>query len=222
VTSREADARFAASWQYPEIGPPGGGVHVYACSTPFRDRTDHRHRSCLRTIRTGRSKAEIHGAAIVDGREDHPRGQIACSQVGLVSDGYAVIGGGDSSDVTFNPQDLPDPSRPNTLVAPFWTDLNTDFGGSMSIGTLTDGVDSWIVMEWTHVSLYSTADTVSFQIWLQDDATESVTFAYGPDVPTAGDPAPVAWVCRSPRRTATVPARWSSPRCRLRDLIGRS
>src|SRR6202008_1615280 len=41
--------------------------------------------------------------------------------LGLVSDGYAVIGGGDSSDVTFSPQDLPDPSRPNNLVAPFWT-----------------------------------------------------------------------------------------------------
>ena len=108
--------------------------------------------------------------------------------VGLVSDGYAVIGGGDSSDVTFNPQDLPDPSRPNNLVAPFWTDLNPAFGGEMRIGALTDGVSTWIVMEWSEVSFYSTADTVSFQIWVQTGATESVTFAYGADAPSFGDP----------------------------------
>jgi hypothetical protein len=43
-------------------------------------------------------------------------------------------------------------------------------------------------MEWSEVSLYSTPDTVSFQIWIQTGATESVTFAYGADVPTSGDP----------------------------------
>ncbi|MGZ8652268.1 MAG: hypothetical protein ACXWX5_08850, partial [Actinomycetota bacterium] len=36
---------------------------------------------------------------------------------------------------------------------------------------------------------YDTTDTVSFQIWLQEGATESVTFAYGADAPSSGDPA---------------------------------
>ena len=115
-------------------------------------------------------------------------GRRRTHEVGLVSDGYAVIGGGDSSDVTFNPQDLPDPSRPNNVVAPFWTDLNTEFGGEMRIGSLTDGISSWLVLEWSEVSFYSTTDTVSFQIWIQTGATESVTFVYGADVPTTGDP----------------------------------
>ncbi len=41
-------------------------------------------------------------------------------------------------------------------------------------------------MEWSEVSFYSTADTVSFQIWVQTGATESVTFAYGADAPSVG------------------------------------
>ncbi|MGZ8652603.1 MAG: S8 family serine peptidase, partial [Actinomycetota bacterium] len=51
-------------------------------------------------------------------------GSEAYGTVGMVSDGYAVIGGGDSTDVNFVPQTLPDPARPNDVVAPFWTDLN--------------------------------------------------------------------------------------------------
>ena len=108
--------------------------------------------------------------------------------VGMVSDGYAVIGGGDSSDVNFAPQTLPDPARPNNVVAPFWTDLNPEFGGTMSAAEVSDGTTDWVVLEWKNVSFFSTTDTASFQIWLQQGGTESVTFAYGADAPSFGDP----------------------------------
>jgi subtilisin family serine protease len=115
-------------------------------------------------------------------------GSETYDQVGLVSDGYAVVGGGDSTDVNYLPQNLPDPARPNNVIAPFWTDLNPAFGGNMYAADLTDGVNHWVVLEWAGVREYSVPDTVSFQIWLQEGTTESVTFAYGPDVPSAGDP----------------------------------
>ena len=107
--------------------------------------------------------------------------------VGIVSDGYVVIGGGDASDVSYVPQDLPDVSPPNNVVAPFWTDLNPDVGGHMYAGELTDGTDSWAVFEWSHVRFYGAGATVSFQIWIHEGPTESVTFVYGSDVPRYGD-----------------------------------
>ena len=119
---------------------------------------------------------------------DFEYGSETYGTVGMVSDGYAVIGGGDSGDVNFIAQALPDTARPNNVIAPFWTDLNPASGGSLSAATLTDGVNTWIVLEWTSVRLFSSADTVSFQIWLQIGGTESVTFAYGADAPSFGDP----------------------------------
>ena len=114
-------------------------------------------------------------------------GNETYTSVGMVSDGYAVIGGGTGSDVNFQPQHIPDPASPNNVVAPFWTDLNTAFGGAMYIGGLGDGVNNWIVMDWENVAVYTSKAPVSFEIWIQEGPTESVTWAYG-DIPTAGDP----------------------------------
>ena len=43
---------------------------------------------------------------------------------------------------TSSTQNLPDPARPNNVLAPFWTDLNPAAGGALRIATLTDGVDN--------------------------------------------------------------------------------
>jgi subtilisin family serine protease len=102
------------------------------------------------------------------------------TQLAVTSDGYAVVGGGDASDLDFVPQTFPDTARPNNVLAPYWTDLNPEAGGSMSIGSLTDGVNSWIVLEWNAVPVFGQpTQTQSFQIWIQQGGTESVTYAYG-------------------------------------------
>jgi Subtilase family/PA domain len=122
------------------------------------------------------------------------------SGVGMVSDGYAVIGGGDSNDVNFAPQTFPNPARPNNVVAPFWTDLNPSFGGNMYIASIGDGTDNWIVLDWEAVRNYDTADTHTFEIWIRlpggtggsGAGSEQISMAYGangvqdPDNP-AGD-----------------------------------
>jgi subtilisin family serine protease len=106
------------------------------------------------------------------------------SRIGVVSDGYVVIGGGTGPDVEFINQTLPNPARPNNVLAPFWTDLNLASGGTARIGTLTDGADTWIVVDFNAVREFSLNRTATFEIWIgvNGDAHpgEDISYAYGP------------------------------------------
>jgi hypothetical protein len=107
------------------------------------------------------------------------------NRIGVGSNGYIVIGGGTAADVTINNQKFPDTTRPNNVIAPYWTDLNPAAAGAVRIGTLTDGADTWIVVDWQGVPEFSTATKkASFEIWIgvNSDAHpgEDVTVAYGP------------------------------------------
>ena len=106
------------------------------------------------------------------------------------TNGYVVIGGGAAQDnICCSPQTFPNPARPNNTVAPFWTDLSLDpatGGGAVRIGTLTDGTDTWIVVDFDQVKTFSqnpaTSKVNSFEVWLKTGATaasENVTVAYG-------------------------------------------
>jgi subtilisin family serine protease len=113
-------------------------------------------------------------------------GSETYTRVGVVSNGYVVIGGGSSEDVDFVPETFPDPSAPNNVLAPYWTDLDPSQGGGVRIGVLTDGIDSWLIVDWEAVPLFSSPDPRSFQLWIQLGATENVTYALGEVGP--GDP----------------------------------
>ncbi|NII71000.1 S8 family serine peptidase [Microbacterium ulmi] len=104
------------------------------------------------------------------------------NRIGITSNGYAVVGGGTSADVEFepHPDDFPNPAAPNNVLAPYWTDLNFANGGAFRAGTLTDGVNTWLVLDWDAVALYGQPDkTNSFQIWIGVDGTEDISFTYG-------------------------------------------
>ncbi len=106
------------------------------------------------------------------------------SRIGIASNGYVVLGGGEGVDNSFINQALPDANPPNNVLAPYWTDLNPGAAGALRVSTLTDGSDTWIVVEWEAVREFSlAANKHSFQIWigLSTDAhpAEDVTFAYG-------------------------------------------
>ena len=116
-------------------------------------------------------------------------GREPYSRLGVVSNGYVVLGGGDSGDIVFTPQTFPNPNRPNNVIAPFWSDLNPAAAGAVRIGTLTDGVSTWIVVDWEGVRNFSNPTTHSFQIWLKigtTAASEEISMAYG--TAGAGDP----------------------------------
>jgi subtilisin family serine protease len=101
------------------------------------------------------------------------------TRLGMVSNGYVVVGGGTAADVQFVNQNLPNPTRPNNVLAPFWTDLNPAFGGAMRIAILTDGVNSWIVADWEDVQNYGDRLPNDFQVWIGINGVEDITFAFG-------------------------------------------
>ena len=100
----------------------------------------------------------------------------------MSSNGNVQVGTGGSASLVN--QNFPDPTDPDNVIAPFWTDLNPGAAGAVRIGTLTDGSDTWVVVDWEGVREFSTAaNTHSFQIWIgiQGDANpgEDVSMAYG-------------------------------------------
>ncbi len=106
------------------------------------------------------------------------------TKVGFSSNGYVVIGGSTGpADNSITNQNFPNSTLPNNVLAPFWTDLNPAAAGALRIGVLTDGVDTWIVLDWAAVREFSTANSNSFEIWIgvnnDTNPAEDITFAYG-------------------------------------------
>jgi hypothetical protein len=101
------------------------------------------------------------------------------TEIGMVSNGYAVVGGGDQDDVVYIPQAMPDPARPNNVIAPFWTDMDGE-NGNFYVATVTDdnsGID-WLVLEWDDVPTFDGL-AYSFQIWIQvETGQEEVYMVY--------------------------------------------
>ena len=126
-------------------------------------------------------------------------GGEAYTRIGVVSNGYVVIGGGTGSDVSFAPQTFPSPARPNNVIAPFWTDTNVPAGGAIRIATLADGpagptTTTWLVVDYDHVANFSNATTHTGELWIRlasgaagtGPSSEQVTISYG--AVGAGDP----------------------------------
>jgi len=95
------------------------------------------------------------------------------------SNGYLVVGGGDSTDHNFSPVGVfPGTARPNNVIAPYWTDLDpSQPGASVRVGTLTDGTTNWIVVDYEDVPVYGTTNKRSFEVWIQE--TNSTTSGEG-------------------------------------------
>jgi hypothetical protein len=111
------------------------------------------------------------------------------TRIGVVSNGYVVLGGGDSGDIVFTPQHFPNAARPNNTVAPLWTDLNPAGGGAIRVAALSGGANAgWVVVDWDNVKNFGNATTHSFEVWFQiqkgtttGPASEAITYSYGPN-----------------------------------------
>ena len=74
---------------------------------------------------------------------------------------------------------LPNPSQPNNLLAPWWTDLDLSAGGQWYVAVLNAGPSQYTVYEWANVPRFGDASsTFSFQIWVLN-GTDNIWFAYG-------------------------------------------
>ncbi|MFC7643328.1 Fn3-like domain-containing protein [Streptosporangium lutulentum] len=100
------------------------------------------------------------------------------TRLGIVSNGYSIPGGSaGSTDIDFIPQTLPNPATPNNVLAPYWTDLDGTGAPGILVGTLTDGLNDWLVVEW-RLNLFGTTDTKVFQQWIGLNGTEDITYIY--------------------------------------------
>jgi len=125
-------------------------------------------------------------------------GSESYSRIGVVSNGYIVVGGGTNTDIVFHPQHFPNPARPNNVIAPFWTDLNPSptGGGAIRAAVLTDGTNHWIVVDWSHAKNFGNTGTNSFEVWLKVGSapdSEEISMVYGTDVSTGDPDAGVNW-----------------------------
>lgn len=176
------------------VSPPAaGGVHGFTWSGTLSPVTA----PTIDSITPGGSPAgyvplSLFGIAPVAGMGDETITNFAVPSftyggetydtIGVDSNGYVVVGGGAAADnVCCNLKPIPDVARPNNVVAPYWTDLHLGIGtGAVRAGTLSDGVSSWIVVDYAEVSPSGAPDVKnSFEVWLKMGATEEVTLAYG-------------------------------------------
>jgi subtilisin family serine protease len=106
------------------------------------------------------------------------------TRLGVVSNGYLVVGGGAAADVQFLNQNLPNPARPNNVLAPFWTDLNPGMTGpsdGIRVATLSDGVNTWLVVDYQNVPNFTMGTGAnSFQVWIGLNGVEDISYTYGP------------------------------------------
>jgi hypothetical protein len=109
-------------------------------------------------------------------------GDYTYSTVGLTSNGYLVLDGGDQADVAYTPQDMPDSARPNGVIAPYWTDFNLSDGGGVYAAYFTcDGTPCAYEFEWYDVPIWGTDDssTRTFAVWMfMDDFLTSQDYPY--------------------------------------------
>lgn len=77
-------------------------------------------------------------------------------------------------------QNLPDPTAPNNLIAPFWTDLNLAAGGNWYVAVLNAGPNQFLVFEWENVPRFGQdpLDGHSFQVWIQTIGGSGIWFVY--------------------------------------------
>jgi hypothetical protein len=105
--------------------------------------------------------------------------------LGVDSNGYLIAGGGSSEDNNCcNLPTGPSAAAPNNMLAPFWTDLDGSGAEGIRAGTLTDGSNTWIVIEW-QVNVFGTTSNRHFQVWIgvTGDAApgQDISMTYDPD-----------------------------------------
>jgi subtilisin family serine protease len=111
----------------------------------------------------------------------------AYTRIGVTSNGYVIVGGGTAAEVDYINQSLPNSTIPNNVLAPFWTDLNVVAASGVRVGSLTDGVNTWIVADWNLVPNFSAtapgyagpAQNNTFQVWIGIGTVQDITYAYG-------------------------------------------
>jgi hypothetical protein len=104
------------------------------------------------------------------------------------SNGYVVAGGeGNNTENECCSVVLPAASTPNNLIAPFWTDLDGTGTPGVTVGTVGDGVNNWLIVEWD-VNVWGTQNRQHLQAWIGIDGFQDVTYTYNGQPTDPGQP----------------------------------
>jgi len=111
------------------------------------------------------------------------------SQLTVSDNGFIAVGGNVDTDGTYAPQNMPDATAPNGIIAPLWADFDLTGteagdtgGGAISVGVLTGGGDRFLVVEWHKAQLWGGDGTeYTFQAIIKENSDE-IWFNYV-DVP---------------------------------------
>jgi len=101
--------------------------------------------------------------------------------IGVVSNGYIVLGGTQGNkQIQATPQSLPNVAAPNGVLAPYWTDLDGSGSPGIRLGKLSDGAESWLIVQWdVHLAGdNSPAGQRSMQVWIGLNGTTDVVYHY--------------------------------------------
>ena len=138
-------------------------------------------------------------------------GQRKYSRIGVVSNGYIVVGGGTADDVDFQPQTFPNPTRPNNVLAPYWTDLDGTGSPGIYVGELNDGAHNWIVVQW-NVHLFGAKDaTREMQVWIGTNGVDDISYAYADSTIGQGAPADPGLTVGAENASGTAGAQITGP-----------
>jgi hypothetical protein len=115
------------------------------------------------------------------------------TRIGVVSNGYVIVGGGTTADVQYLNQNLPNALAPNNTLAAFWTDLNpgaipasSTNGVRVALLSTPPPVQRWLVVDFRNVPNYGNSAAVNtFQIRIGLNGVQDVTYAY--QTTTSGD-----------------------------------
>lgn len=106
--------------------------------------------------------------------------------IAMVSNGYAVVGGGTAADIAFINRTFPNAARPNNTLGAFWTDLDGSAGGNyyaylVGFGPCSNPTNAcWLILEWENAPNWSDSQINTFQIWIGLNGVEDITYSYGP------------------------------------------
>ncbi len=115
---------------------------------------------------------------------------VTYNDIGVSSNGLVVLGVPQLADATPVNQSLPNPARPNTTIAAFWTDLNVEAGGAIYLQWFQDTsvtpVSNWFEIAFEGVPEFTDhTKTHSFQITLGLNtnlvAQRGIWVDYGPN-----------------------------------------
>lgn len=110
-------------------------------------------------------------------------GAAPTNKITVVGNGFLSLG--TVSGMTYDNQTIPTAATPNSIIAPFWDDMDPDSGGVVRCAGFGSAPNRYWVVEWNSVPRYSDGGSFTFEAILYESGV--IRFQYGAMSGTASD-----------------------------------